>query len=65
MNNVHTNATQALLQRILELHSSGLTPQEITTRILTSEPETAGFRAEMLIEIIIALAERYGEDKKE
>lgn len=55
MNNVHTNATQTILQRILELYSSGLTPHEITTKILTSEPETAKFRAELLIEIIMAL----------
>ena len=65
MNNAHTNGTQTLLQRILELHSSGLTPQEITTKILTSEPETAKFRAEMLIEIIVTLANRHGEEKKE
>jgi len=65
VNNVHTNATQTLLQRILEFHSSGLTPQEITTKILTSEPETAMFRAEMLIEIIVTLANQHREDKKE
>jgi hypothetical protein len=65
MNNVHTNATQTLLQRILEFHSSGLTPKEIASKILTPEPETAMFRAEMLIEIISVLAYRHGEEKKE
>jgi len=65
MNNVHTNATQTILQRILELHSSGLKPQEITAKIFTPEPEAAKFRLEMLIEIILASVNQYAEDQNE
>ena len=57
--------SSAYYQRILELHSSGLTPKEIASKILTPEPEIAMFRAEILIVIIVTLANRHGEEKKE
>jgi len=53
MNNVHTNATQTIFQRILDLHISGRTSEEITAKIFTSEEETAKFWVESLIEIVL------------
>lgn len=53
MNNVHTNAAQTIFQRILDLHISGRTSEEITAKIFTSEKETAKFWVESLIEIVL------------
>jgi len=61
----HTIAAQTLLQRILELHRWGCTPQEIASKIFTTELETVKFRVETLIEIILAFASRETEDKNE
>ena len=65
MNCHPTNGAQPLLQRILELRGSGCTPQEITAKIFTPDPETAKCRLEMLIEIILAGVNRHAGDKNE
>jgi hypothetical protein len=65
MNRNPTNGAQPLLQRILELRGSGRTPQEITAKIFTPDPETAKCRLEMLIEIILAGVNRHAGDKNE
>ena len=49
----HARASQTLLTRILELHVSGRTADEIAAQVLTTEPENAMFRAAMLVEIIL------------
>jgi hypothetical protein len=65
MNCHPTNGAQPLLQRILELRGSGRTPQEITAKIFTPDPETAKCRLEMLIEIILAGVNRRAGNKYE
>jgi hypothetical protein len=49
----HAQACETLLTRILELHVSGHTANEIAAQILTTEPENAMFRAALLVEMII------------
>lgn len=46
-------AVQALVERILTLYESGLTLEEIVERIFTTDTETAAFRMEALIQIVI------------
>lgn len=58
-------ASQTLLTRILELHASGHTADEIATQVLTTEPENAMFRAAMLVEIILNYARRSPEEKNQ
>jgi hypothetical protein len=58
----HARASQTLLTRILELHISGCTADEIAAQILTTEPENAMFRAAMLVEIILHYARRCPEE---
>ena len=59
----HAQASQTLLTRILELHTSGRTADEIATQVLTTEPENAMFRAAMLVEIILQQV-RLGREEK-
>ncbi len=59
----HARASQTLLTRILELHASGRTAEEIAAQVLTTEPENAIFRAAMLVEIILHSARRCPEEK--
>lgn len=54
----HSGPSQVLLTRILELHSSGLSAEEIAGGILTTEPENVLFRSKILIEIILQYANR-------
>jgi 16S rRNA C1402 N4-methylase RsmH len=63
MDRNHAQASQTLLTRILELHTSGRTADEIATQVLTTEPENAMFRAAMLVEIILHYARRCTEEK--
>ncbi len=58
----HARASQTLLTRILELHTSGRTVDEIAAQVLTTEPENAMFRAAMLVEIILHYARRCPEE---
>ena len=58
----HARASQTLLTRILELHISGRTAEEIAAQVLTTEPENAMFRAAMLVEIILDYARRCPEE---
>lgn len=57
----HTNATHNFVKCVLGLHASGRTAEEIATQLLDTEPETALFRAKMLIEIFLD----YARDDKE
>ena len=57
------NARQTLLNRILELHISGRTAEEIAARVLTNEPENVMFRGAMLVEIVLHYAGRRPEEK--
>lgn len=59
------HAIEILLDRVLELHGAGRTPHDIATLILTTDPETAMFRAAMLVEVIIGCACRYGNGRGE
>jgi hypothetical protein len=52
----HARAAQILLTRLLELHTTGRTAEEIAAQVLTTEPENAMFRATMLVEIILDYA---------
>jgi hypothetical protein len=61
----HAQASQTLLTRILELHTSGRTADEIATQVLTTEPENAMFRAAMLVEIILEYARRCPEEENQ
>ena len=61
----HVPASQTLLTRILELHISGRTADEIAAQVLTTEPENAMFRAAMLVEIILHYARRCPEEKNQ
>lgn len=54
----HARASQTLLTRILDLHISGRTADEIAAQPLTTEPENAMFRAAMLVEMILHYARR-------
>jgi hypothetical protein len=63
MDRDHARACETLLTRILELHISGSTADEIAARILTTEPENAMFRAGMLVEIILHYARRCTEER--
>jgi hypothetical protein len=65
MDRNHAQASQILLTRILELHTSGRTAEEIATQVLTTEPENAMFRAAMLVEIILHYARRCPEEKNQ
>ena len=65
MDRNHAQASQTLLTRILELHMSGRTADEIAAQILTTEPENAMFRAAMLVEIILHYARRCPEEKNQ
>jgi hypothetical protein len=46
-------AVQELLGRILQLHDHGLDSEEIATRILDAEPETALFLTSLLVDLIL------------
>lgn len=46
------------LDRILGLYKSGLSSEEIATRILTNDAETTTFRVEALVEMVIQYANR-------
>lgn len=61
----HVQASQTLLARILELHTSGRTADEIAAQVLTTEPENAIFRAAMLVEIILDYARHSPEEKNQ
>ena len=61
----HARASQTLLTRILELHISGRTADEIAAQVLTTEPENAMFRAAMLVEIILQYARRCPEENNQ
>ena len=63
MDRNHAPASQTLLTRILELHTSGRTADEIATQVLTTEPENAMFRAAMLVGIILDYARRCPEEE--
>jgi len=65
MDRCHAQASQTLLARILELHTSGRTADEIATQVLTTEPENAMFRAAMLVEIILGYARRCPEEENQ
>ena len=65
MDRNHTQASQTLLTRILELHASGRTAKEIAAQVLTTEPENAMFRGAMLVEIILHYARRFPEEKNQ
>jgi len=65
MDRNHALASQTLLTRILELHTSGRTAEEIAAQVLTTEPENAIFRAAMLVEIILHYARRSPEEKNQ
>ena len=62
MDRNHAQASQTLLIRIMELHTSGRTADEIAAQVLTTEPENAMFRAAMLVEIILHYARRSPEE---
>jgi hypothetical protein len=62
MDRNHTQASQSLLTRIVELHNAGRSAEEIAAQVLTTEPENAMFRAAMLVEIILHYARRYPEE---
>ncbi len=59
----HARASRTLLTRILDLHASGRSADEIAAQVLTTEPENAMFRAAMLVEIILHSARRCPEEK--
>lgn len=61
----HARASRTLLTRILDLHASGRTADEIATQVLTTEPENAMFRAAMLVEIILDYARRCPEEENQ
>jgi len=65
MDRNHAQASQTLLARILELHASGRTADEIAAQVLTTEPENAMFRAAMLVEIILHYACRFPEEENQ
>ena len=65
MDRNHAQASQTLLTRILELHTSGRTADEIATQVLTTEPENAMFRAAMLVGIILDYARRCPEEENQ
>lgn len=56
MDTTYADATQSLLDRILELHASGCAVEQVAVEILNADPETALFRVEMLIKMIINYA---------
>ena len=59
----HARASQTLLTRILELHISGRTADDIAAQGLTTESEKAMFGAAMLIESILHYAHRFTEER--
>lgn len=63
LNHDRARASQTLLTRIIELHTSGHTADEIAAQVLTTEPENAMFRAAMLVEIILQQV-RLGREEK-
>jgi hypothetical protein len=65
MDRNHAQACRTLLTRIMELHTSGRTADEIATQVLTTEPENAMFRAAMLVEIILHQASLRTEEKNQ
>ncbi len=65
MDRNHAQASQTLLARILELHASGRTADEIAAQVLTTEPENAMFRAAMLVEIILHQISSSTEEKNQ
>ena len=59
-----TNAAQHLCDGIVEMYESGLSCEEIAARILTADAETASFRIEVLVQIVIEYATRHAGDKR-
>lgn len=53
MRNDHPNAARELIECIVELRWCGLEPEEIAAQVFGTRPETALFRAGLLIEIIL------------
>ena len=60
-----TKAAQGMLDRVMKLHNSGLSTEEISTRIFTPDMETIKFCIQGMVEIIIEYGNRYAEGKKE
>ena len=56
-------ASQASLTRIMELHETGHSAEEIAARVLTTEPENVVFRAALMLEIILQYAHRDTEER--
>jgi hypothetical protein len=60
-----TQASRTLLARILDLHASGCTPEEIAEQVLTTEPENAVFRAARLVETVLYYARCSPEEENQ
>ena len=63
MNRVRERASQALLTRLMKLHMSGPSPEEIAVQVLTTESENVVYRAALMIEIILHYARRCTEER--
>ncbi|MGB7592000.1 MAG: hypothetical protein WCD04_00200 [Terriglobia bacterium] len=63
MNRDRERASQALLTRLMKLHMSGPSPEEIAVQALTTEPENVVFRAALMIEIILHYVRRAMEER--
>jgi len=61
----HSDASQILLGRILELHRAGHAPEEIALQVLTTEPENAAFRGARLVEIILGYARAWTKERNQ
>ena len=64
MNDRITKSAQKYLDRIMEMHNSGLSSEEIACRILTLDTETVEFCLEAMVEIIIKFVSQYPESKQ-
>ena len=53
MNDSITKSAQKYLDRVMEMHNSGLSSEEIACRIITLDTETVEFCLEAMVEIII------------
>ena len=60
-----TKAARGMLDRVMKLHNSGLSTEEISTRIFTPDMETIKFCIQGMVEIIIEYCNRCAEGKKE
>jgi len=65
MNENMTIRTRKFLDRIFELHISGLSSEKIAVRILTFDMETIEFYLEAMVDFIIKYESQYPVSKKE